>query len=215
MRARPVALLALLSACVAPNAALDTAVQPLDGPGARAEIDMFGLRMSDGLNTLTLTTTAWGREGALATQPLVAPEAGTCWLQPPGRLQVAGCIPSVERSLAGGVERWRRVGAAAEQGWTLTNNPTGTGLILIEVEVGGATPSVAGELVQLDTTSGTTWTYGGLRAWDDAGAPLPAWLGVDGDHIQVWVDDADATWPIHVDPVLSTASTSLTRSSTD
>ncbi len=216
MRTRPITLIALLAACAPPEQE-DTGAAlavPLPGAGARVELGLEGLWLSTGEDGLGLSTEAWGREGSLTTQPLGAPRDGGCWPGSP-RLRPWGCQPTLERPLAGGLERWTRAGGGVQQGWTLTEAPSGDGPLVIEVAVSGAEPRLDGERVRLTTPAGGRWTYAGLEAWDDRGRDLDAWMTVEGDLIRVWVDDTDATWPVHIDPVLSTATTTLTESSTD
>ncbi len=216
MVARPLSLLALLGACTSPenvDSGAD-AFTPLPGRGARVEIGLDGLWLDDGQDGLGLSTESWGREGALKPQPLAAPRDGGCWPGSP-RLRPATCQPTLERPLQGGLERWTRANGGVQQGWTLDEAPSGDGPLVLEVAVSGATPTLSGELVLLETPAGGRWTYAGLQAWDDRKRTLDAWMTVEGDLIRIHVDDTDATWPIHIDPVLSTASTTLTESSTD
>ena len=216
MNTRLVSLLALLSACTSPGP-LDTAEpssSALPGRGAAAEVGPDGLWLDDGHGGIGLRTERWGREGGLETMPLTGPQDAGCWPGRPG-LRSLSCVPSVERPLLGGVERFSRVGLGVQQGWTFEEAPSGDGEIQIDVAVTGADLANHGDQVALTTPSGQRWTYAGLHAWDSHDLPLQAWMDVSGDTIQIFVDDEGATWPIHVDPVLSSVSTTLTETSTD
>ncbi|MBK9370244.1 MAG: VCBS repeat-containing protein [Deltaproteobacteria bacterium] len=179
-------------------------------PAARIARDGLWLSLPD--EELHLRTARWGREGGLIEAGDAAPGADGCWVEAPGRLAVLGCTPALARSLPGGVERWRAVGAATQQGWTFDEAPSGAGPLLIEVEVQGAELGLDGDTVWLSTVGGQRLRYDSLRAWDDTGVPLESWMTVAGDRVQIWVDDTDARWPVHVDPILSTATTSISRS---
>ncbi|MFN7145933.1 MAG: FG-GAP-like repeat-containing protein, partial [Myxococcota bacterium] len=84
------------------------------------------------------------------------------------------------------------------------------GAVVLVIEVDGASATVAGDAVRLDGDGGGTWSYAGLAAWDDTGRPLDAWFVADGDQVEIHVDDTGARWPIHVDPVVTTASQTWT-----
>ncbi|MEY3211848.1 MAG: hypothetical protein RIT28_2329 [Pseudomonadota bacterium] len=229
MKSRPLLLLTLLLGCRAEDMTTGQRAArssdsglgvELGGLGGELTVGQGALVAPDGLwvslphEVLNLRTARWGREGALVEAEDSAPRADGCWVEAPGRLAVLGCTPAVARSLPGGVERWRAVGAAAQQGWTLEQAPSGAGPLLIEVEVLGAELALTNEsdTIWLETLGGQRLRYDGLKAWDDAGVPLESWMTVDGDRVQIWVNDTDARWPVHVDPILTTASTTISRS---
>ena len=56
-----------------------------------------------------------------------------------------------------------------------------------------------------DGTDALVLRYDGLVAFDANGDPLPAWLEVEERVVRVYVDEARATYPIVVDPVLQDA----------
>ena len=73
-----------------------------------------------------------------------------------------------------------------------------------------ARPAWTGGVIWLEADDGSTWNYAGLKAWDARGRELPAELGLRGGDIRLWVETIGATWLITVDPVLTSASTTLT-----
>ncbi|MBM4365498.1 MAG: VCBS repeat-containing protein, partial [Deltaproteobacteria bacterium] len=79
---------------------------------------------------------------------------------------------------------------------------------MIDVEVTGADVEAAPdeEGLLLVGHGGGQVGVAGLRAWDDLGEPLDAWMEAMPGGLRVHVDDDGASWPIHVDPVLSSYS---------
>ncbi len=184
---------------------------PLPGANTWFLIDRGGVVVDDGEAPITLRTEAIGRRGELRMQPSARPGLGDCWPTPPRLVSVA-CTPGLERPLHGATERWRNVGAALEQGFTIDASPPGEGPLVVVIAVGGAEVALVGAAVHLDTGAGL-YTYSGLAAWDARGRMLPARLEVEEAQIHLVVDDAGATWPVTIDPVLATASRTLTQSS--
>jgi FG-GAP repeat len=52
---------------------------------------------------------------------------------------------------------------------------------------------------------GTSLRYTGLSATDATGHALKSWLGLDRGQILIHVDDAGATYPVHIDPIVQSA----------
>jgi len=89
-----------------------------------------------------------------------------------------------------------------EQGFTLTDRPAGRGPLVVELAVAGARPALRGDAIVLDTGS-RRLRYGALRAVDGAGRPLAAHLAVTSpQRLRIVVDDAGASWPVTIDPLL-------------
>jgi hypothetical protein len=58
--------------------------------------------------------------------------------------------------------------------------------------------------VQFETEAGRRLDYTHLKAWDATGRILPSRMAVpDANTLQLLIDDAGATYPIAVDPILS------------
>jgi hypothetical protein len=102
-----------------------------------------------------------------------------------------------------------------QQGWTVADAAPGPLSLVVSVE--GARVSRTGRLdrLRLETAGGTVLHYDRLAAWDADGRALAAGLRTNGADIFVDVDLADATFPVTIDPVLSTATTSLSSITAD
>ncbi|MDB6071992.1 MAG: choice-of-anchor domain, partial [Verrucomicrobiales bacterium] len=102
-----------------------------------------------------------------------------------------------------------------EQGWTLANRPERAGPngpVRLDFKVrGGLRPQVSpdgGSLGFQNASGGAALTYGGLKAWDADGYTVDVRFveGVAGSpSIGVVVDDAEAKYPITVDPIAQQA----------
>jgi len=156
-----------------------------------------GARLQGPEGELGLRFAAWGREGTLAEVAEVAP---TALVADESEAEIAAV--ALDRPDAR--EWWASTSAGLEQGWDLRVKPAGDGPLILALEVSGATPSLFEGEVRLTGEAGG-WRYAGLVATDAEGVVLPAWFEVEGDQVLVRVDDAQATWPIRVDPVMTTA----------
>ncbi len=152
-------------------------------------LDADGARLTGGQDQLELQFTGWGRDVIV---PAVTSTPSS-----------TGARVTYDRGSV--TEWWQNTAAGSEQGWDFADKPDGEGEITIEVKLDGGTPVLAADSVQIIGDHGGLWTYAGLRATDDAGRELPVRFDVRGDTIGIKVDDAGATWPIHVDPVMSFA----------
>jgi hypothetical protein len=113
-------------------------------------------------------------------------------------------------------EWWVGDDAGLEQGWTLTDSPAGSGALVLQLEIARATDvRLEGDGFAMVDATGRRWTVGPILALDQTGRRLDAaWeLAPEGPTIRV--DDAGAVWPIEVDPIYSTASTTLTGATND
>ena len=94
-----------------------------------------------------------------------------------------------------------------EQGWTFHRRPLGgAGGVMLSLAVrGGLKPRVAAVddgLEFLDATGAAVLRYGGLKAWDADGRILAArFEHAAGGRVRIRVDDANARYPVTVDPV--------------
>ena len=158
-----------------------------------------GAHFRDGRDDLALRFSGWGRERVQPVKDVAPVLAGD----------------RVVRALEGATEWWLNTPSGAEQGWDLAARPDGDGELTIELQVQGGTPVLGLASVQILGDHGGQWSYGGLRAVDDAGRVLPSRFDVRGDTIGVKVDDAGAEWPIHVDPVMTTAVATWNGSGTE
>ncbi len=176
---------------VARNEALDYDVR----------VDAAGLRVVHGEDQIGLAFTAWGRAEAMDTVQAVAP--GLDCSRDGEMLPDGQCAREVTFDHEDGATQWVSNSAGGPmQGWTLDARPEGSGPVVLEVAVDGATASIDGDAVRLVGDSGQVYRYHDLAAWDANGEALGAWFEVVGDRIQIVVDDTDATWPIEIDPAM-------------
>jgi hypothetical protein len=94
------------------------------------------------------------------------------------------------------------------QGFVLAERPSGDGVVML-------TASVTGDLLGREEAAGTQVSFAldgrdvlrvqGVMAVDDSGRALPAWLEYDEfggvGELRVVIDDADAVYPVFVDPL--------------
>ncbi|MDG3006113.1 Ig-like domain-containing protein [Paludisphaera mucosa] len=117
----------------------------------------------------------------------------------------------------GAVSQWFVNGPLGlQQGFTLDARPEGSpadGPLTIALAVGGLIPTAlpGGTSVALARADGTpVATYGGLIAYDAEGRAIPAAMTVDatpgGPTVAIRVDDADAVYPLVVDPYVQSSS---------
>ena len=168
-----------------------------------------GAHVRVGEDEVALRFAAWGRGEALLEAGQAAPALGAC--DEAGAVDATGaCVRRVERALDGVTEWWSNSAAGLQQGWTVEDAPDGEGLLTLTVAVQGATPALDGDDVWLDGAQGESIRYTDLSVWDANGTPLAAALDVVDDQIVVEIDDTDAVYPIEIDPIASTATTSYT-----
>ncbi|HEY2510677.1 MAG TPA: FG-GAP repeat protein, partial [Polyangiaceae bacterium] len=134
---------------------------------------------------------------------------------PPHEAEIAGSRATYRRE--DGSEEWYVSGPIGlEQGFVLPAPPAGSRSDALAIEIavdGGLTPSLAasGDRVDLaDATGATVARYGWLSASDADGAPVRAWLEVSGSRIRLRVDDANAHYPLTIDPVVWTLQQEVT-----
>ncbi|MCK6523435.1 FG-GAP-like repeat-containing protein [Myxococcota bacterium] len=156
-----------------------------------------------------LRVSAWGRE-RLSPLGDATPALGDCH-PAAGRTPDGACLSALEQRFDDGLTAWWvGEGRGVEQGFTVEERPSGDGPLRVVTTLDGASSLVVdGEEATFADLSGAPWTVGQLLAWDDAGRPLDVWMEAEGDTLTLWVDDAFAQYPIVIDPLYTTASTSL------
>ena len=193
-----------------------------EGDGMRAATPGHGLSSlvtADGAlidalgERVRVRTLAWGREETPLAFEVGAPRLGDC-LENAGVDTRGDCVRRVELAGDGLTEWWGNGDAGLEQGWTIEEPIDGEGPLMLAVAVEGASLELSadGDTIWLNTPEGQELSWSGLAAWDATGEPLHARLDVVDDQMLVLVDDADAVYPITVDPVYSTATRSFTGS---
>ena len=224
-------LLLLLTACQSPSP-LDTASEErfsalraevqafheradgtftaeLPGVGLSAELSLGGLALQDADGgALHLRLAAAGRD-ELETLSSGPPRWGDCTQQRDPRGE---CLRMVELDYGALTERWESFGDGLAQSWELSREPEGDGPLTLSLETDGARVYAEGEDLAIEARDGSEWSYGALFAYDADGEPLPATLEPDGERILIQVDLTGARYPVLIDPVLTTASSSLSPS---
>jgi MYXO-CTERM domain-containing protein len=161
-----------------------------------------GVRLSrddDGGLELGVETTSVGREGAAHSRAVLGRRAE-------GQELVLDREDDVE-------ERYLAGPLGLEQSWVLRERPAGSGPLAIEVAFDGLAPEVTGGRVLLRDDAGLVRAgYGDLVAADAEGRELPARMAAREGGVALVIDDAGATYPVRVDPVVWTQQAELTAS---
>jgi hypothetical protein len=90
-----------------------------------------------------------------------------------------------------------------EQGFTLDRRPAGDGPLVLELAIAHAQAQLRGDTVVFETRSQRKLGYGKLATADAAGTTLPSHFELAEQRLRVVVDDAAATYPIVIDPLLT------------
>lgn len=116
--------------------------------------------------------------------------------------------PRVELRRPGLVEWFENSDAGLEHGFTIDAPPPGSGHeLLLELSVEGAAVEASKNGkngMRLRSTSGRSLDYAKLEVWDARGKPIDSTLRARGSEgIEIAFSDADAVYPLTVDPLLS------------
>lgn len=117
----------------------------------------------------------------------------------------------VELERGDGIVEWWRVDARGlEHGVTLAKRPVGRGPLVLEMSTGERRAELEGDGIALRDTDGTlVATYRELVVLDAIARRVPAHMTADDGRLGIVVDDADARYPIVVDPLLVTERATL------
>jgi MYXO-CTERM domain-containing protein len=163
--------------------------------GVRWQVSTAGLRVAsdDGWH-MRLASRRFGREGALAALPeaTVRTEGNDARLVRPGL-----------------VERWLHGPLGVEHLFEVTARPAGEGALVIELELEGLSPALVGDEVTLSNETGVQARYAELWVQDAGGAVVPSRLEVVEGTLRIRVDDADARYPLVIDPLVATQQAEL------
>ena len=128
----------------------------------------------------------------------------------PGEVSHAEARVEIAREALGLVEWFENTDEGLEQGLTLNERPTSADVgptqapLVVELSVKGATATRSGDSVVLATQAGRSLEYGHLAVVDVRGVALASHFEVpSADRIRLVVDDAAATYPIVIDPLLT------------
>jgi hypothetical protein len=146
----------------------------------------------------------WGRDG-----DLVATGAGELVLKRcPAQTTVddqGTCTGRLETRRDGITEWWHNRPNGLEQGFTIDRRPEGSGPVVVEIAVRGASVEIDEDGKAADFADDAGWTlrYNKLRAWDARGTTLPARMVSTQEGLDLRVDDIGAHYPITIDPLLA------------
>jgi hypothetical protein len=164
-----------------------------------ARVDAGGFSVDAGADSWSLTVAGVGYGGA--TTPLGS-----------GVTTASATANRVEYDY-GAISQWFVNGPMGlQQGFTLDQRPAGAGAgdpLTIELAQGGslvATADPSGTSVTLTRVDGSSsLVYGGLIAYDADGSAVPARMSAEGGKLSILVDDADAVYPLTIDPYVQQA----------
>ncbi len=164
--------------------------------GFRTYFDPTGIRVVDRVVN--------GSQQLLALRLKQIGRADTLTAVTPGEMISDGNRVEIRR---GSILEWYvNSSAGLEQGFTLSQRHGGEGPLVLDLSLEGAEATRSVDSVQITTATGRQLSYGQLKAFDAAGAPLTVTLSVPSvSRIQLQVDDTDAVYPIVIDPVLMSA----------
>ena len=168
--------------------------------GLDSRLTSSGLQFFGRGDALGLRFAGLGTKDNIEPVPTAEPLPGDC-----ASGDGAGCNRRVEFRYPGVTEWWVGNREGIEQGWTVYQPPAGQGPLLLALEVEGADRLMVDEdgLGATLVGSSSSWRYEGLRAWDADGTTLFATMVPSAAGINLLVDVASASWPVFVDPVLS------------
>jgi MYXO-CTERM domain-containing protein len=147
---------------------------------------------------------SWGRQSLVQVAPAPFEEGGP---RADGAVDVDGTpLLRVMASHGPVKEWWENRAEGLEHGFTIERGPDGEGPLRLVLSVEGAQAALEEkDGVTLETEGGQRLRYAGLKAWDAAHQPLRAWVEVHGAALELVVEDAQASYPIQVDPLLTAA----------
>lgn len=186
----------------------DEVLQAVNGSqGIRAdfraeEVRIAGLGEDEGKWSWDVSPARWGCAGDLMRIARVRPEASG---------------NRVEYRHPGMTEWYVNGPLGVEQGFTVPDAPAcrraGGGELTIELRpADGLTPALSRqgrEAVLLDEAGQTVLRYTDLHVNDAVGKALPAWLALEDGRLSIRIDDAEAVYPLSVDPLIVTETDKL------
>ena len=119
---------------------------------------------------------------------------------------------TLELDRGGGItEWWRSLPSGLEHGVTIASRPAGVGSLVLHVGLEGASAqAVSEETVSLVDAAGVRIArYTDLLVVDAGGAVVPARLEAHASVIDIVVDDAHASYPLVVDPLVAVLEATL------
>lgn len=119
----------------------------------------------------------------------------------------------VEIQRSGFTEWYENSAQGLEQGFTLTARPQGFGPLVLELAISSAQAVLHNQSIILTTDAGRELTYDGLMAQDATGKTFVSRLEVpEPNRIRLVIQDVEATYPLMIDPLLSSTFDALLES---
>lgn len=173
--------------------------------GMAVRLTETGAELGAGAERIELTTLGMSRHSGASWAGFGPARMGEC-VESGEVNAVDECVTRVERTAGTLTEWWASTPGKVQVGWDISEAPDGRGPIEIVLAVHGA-EVVEGHDEQniVFRTPTRDVGFSGLTAWDNEGEPLDAWMEVEGELVVVQVDDTDATYPIHIDPITYTS----------
>lgn len=106
---------------------------------------------------------------------------------------------------------WLNGPLGVEHGFVLATRPSGDGPLVLRVAVAGGvagSDEAGGARIRAFGT-GQIYRYTDLFAEDDRGRALEATMRVADHHVDLWIDDRGASYPVRVDPLVWTETVKL------
>ncbi|GDX80302.1 hypothetical protein LBMAG42_21130 [Deltaproteobacteria bacterium] len=176
--------------------------------GGGVTFDSGGATVSSRSGTMNLRVGQFGRAGAERELASAEPYLGE---GVPGLVGPDGALSRRLTYAHDGLSEWF-VGApeGLEHGWTLEERPDGAGAVRFGIDTDATLLDVSMDVATWLDDAGSEWRYADPAAFDATGEPLDIWFSAEGNQLVVNVDDTGATYPIEIDPVLTTADVTLT-----
>jgi hypothetical protein len=115
-------------------------------------------------------------------------------------------------------EWWVNRPEGLEQGFTLQSRPPGAdGTLIVEMQLSGTLTPVqrGGALFFKDSEETTVLAYDKLYVTDARGKAIPATFALQRGRLQIVVQDAEADYPLTIDPLATSHTVALTASDGD
>ncbi|MBT7304751.1 MAG: hypothetical protein HN849_34790, partial [Victivallales bacterium] len=130
--------------------------------------------------------------------------AGPATVPGPGLVSATSSLAKLTRS--GMVEEFSTSADGLRQDFVVLQSPPGSGMLVLDVGVDGATAAADGQGVSLQLESGRRLVYHRLRVTDATGRELAATMQARcATAIRIEVQDADAAYPVRIDPTITDA----------
>jgi hypothetical protein len=182
----------LAAGCLgAPSPAADAPPLTLAGTPLPASLGPLGLFADGPAGDFALTLESIGRDEPV-TVPASPPTSYACAKCPHGS--------RIERDVPGGVEWIAATPRGVEHGFDLDGRPPGDGPLRLEVSASAAILAHGTEALVFDGG----FRYSDLHVVDALGATIPAVFAPTGSGFAIVVDDEGASYPIVIDPLLTT-----------